>query len=392
MARKKRKSLPWKPMVATLLGAGLLAFGIGELVLMTRSDTGRIRFARNFGFVDTPNLTRLIGRQLHQALAAANVAPDSLSETPTRGGAAGMRWRAGLTPEASMLQANYAITRTLEEAGASVLSGRESRDAQGRMRVTLLVGLPHRPTHEIVLVQSPRGDQPLEQRSARIAVVLYGFGDDGAATDSFFALPQPFAVALLPAGKASSAMFRAAHRRAREVVLLVPLEPINYPQVNPGPGTLLVTMKPTRIASELDRYLDQAAPVSAVANHMGSLATQDMTVMTAIYRELKRKKLPFVHLTPAAGAVCKSLASEMGVAYDEPDAVLDSEPRANDMRALDQRWKLLLPLAHQRQQLVVWVRATPLSYRWLPRVLDHKKLPGVDLVPLSSLIKKPSPI
>jgi hypothetical protein len=39
----------------------------------------------------------------------------------------------------------------------------------------------------------------------------------------------------------------------------------------------------------------------------------------------------------------------------------------------------------------VWIRLTPLSRRWLSRALDHRRLPGIDLVPLESLIKRPPP-
>jgi polysaccharide deacetylase 2 family uncharacterized protein YibQ len=150
-------------------------------------------------------------------------------------------------------------------------------------------------------------------------------------------------------------------------------------------------MRPARIAEVVDHDLDQAAPVSAVANFMGSLATQDMTVMSAVYRTLKQHRVPFVHLMPVAGAVCKSLASEMGVAYQEPGAVLEDEPRRRDTQALDKRWKAVLQLARARGELTVWIRVTPLSRRWLAKALDRRKLTGIDLVPLESLLRRPPP-
>ena len=126
-------------------------------------------------------------------------------------------------------------------------------------------------------------------------------------------------------------------------------------------------------------------------SHMGSLATQDMTLMTAVYRELKQRRLPILHLLPAAGAVCRPLASEMGVAYDEPDATLDFEPRAKDTAAMDKRWKQILKETRDRGRMIVWVRATPTTWRWMRRALDAKRLERVDLVPLTSLLRKPGP-
>jgi polysaccharide deacetylase 2 family uncharacterized protein YibQ len=199
----------------------------------------------------------------------------------------------------------------------------------------------------------------------------------------------PFTVAVVPGTKAGERVLRHAREREREVVLHLPLEPLNYPHINPGPGTLLVSMNPRRITATVRRYLDEAGTVAAVANHMGSLATQDMTVMTAVYRELKRRHVTFLHVAPAAGAVCKSLAADMGVHYAELDAVLDGEARQTEPRALDRRWNALLKDAHARGRMVVMLRATPTTRAWLPRALALKRLDGVSLVPLASLLEQP---
>jgi polysaccharide deacetylase 2 family uncharacterized protein YibQ len=185
-------------------------------------------------------------------------------------------------------------------------------------------------------------------------------------------------------------MFRAARAAEREVVLHLPLEPIHYPQVNPGPGTILVTMSPNQVTGLVRRYLDQAGPVSAVANLMGSLATQDMTVMTAVYQELRRRRVPFLHVSPAAGAVCKSLASDLGVAYQEPDVVIDREARAARPQTLEKRWRQALNEARERGQVLVLVRATPLTLEWLPGALASRRLDGVSVVPVSALLRRPA--
>jgi uncharacterized protein len=218
--------------------------------------------------------------------------------------------------------------------------------------------------------------------------LLYGFGEDPDRAGAFFALPVPFAVAVMPGAPASGKMFRAARAKDREIVLHLPLEPIHYPQVNPGPGTVLVTMNEDHIATLLHRDFEQSGHVVAVANLMGSLATQDMAVMTAVYHDLQRRHLTFLHVQPVAGAVCKTLAGSLGVIYQEPDAVLDDEPRANKTKALDERWKALLKLARVRGHLLVMMRATPQLLAWLPGATSLKRLDGVSLVPLSAVLKR----
>jgi polysaccharide deacetylase 2 family uncharacterized protein YibQ len=288
------------------------------------------------------------------------------------------------------LQVNFAVSRRVEQIGAEVLSGHEHPGAHGEMLVTLRIGLPRRAMHELTLVQTPRGAREAEGEPAKLALVLYGFGEAPDRAPAYFALAVPFAAAVVPGAPTSARLFRAARERQREIVMHLPLEPIHYPQINPGPGTILVTMNEAHITGAVRRDFDQAGDVVAVANHMGSLATQDMAVMTVIFRELNRRRVPFLHVQPAAGAVCKPLAARLGVAYQEPDAVLDAEPRAADSRKLDERWKSVLREARARGHLVVMIRATPQLMAWLPKATSPKKLAGVNLVPLSALVHAPA--
>ena len=335
-------------------------------------------------------MTRLVGKRVAAALAQAGARGSAWASARCQARGPALSWRVVLPPDASILQFNYAVTRTLESDRLAVLSGRETWTEQGAPMLRLVVGLPKRATHELLVTRSLAGEGGVPSEPARLALVLFGFGEDAARADSFFAAPIPFSVAVVAGEKGSAASFRAAHKHGRELVLHLPLEPLNYPQVNPGPGTLLVTMKPTKVAGEVRRYLDQAQPVAAVANDLGSLATQDMTLMRAVYHELKKDDVPFVHVSPVAGAVCKPLAADMGIGYAEPDVVLDHETR-KDVRALDHAWALALARARSRGRALVWMRATPLSLRWLQGALAPKRIEGVAVVPLSALLRTAAP-
>ena len=385
MGRRKSKSKPPLRALGWIALSALALFAIGEAVRYSRSEAGQLGLAKALGLGDPARVTQLIGRRLHGALERAQVPADSISEQVLAGRDPAVVWRVGLGPEASFVQFNHALSRALGEGGAVVLSGREAWTERGAPMLRLVVGLPKRATHELQVVRSLRDPAGSAAQPARLALVLFGFGESASQADSFFAAPLPFGVAVVAGAKESRDTYRAAHRRGRELVLQLPLEPINYPQVNPGPGTLLVTMKPARVASETRRAIDQASPAVAVANHMGSLATQDMTLMRAVYRELKKDDLPFLHVAPVAGAVCRSLSSDMGVGYSEPDAVVDREARLDDRRALDRRWKEILDRARDRGSMVVWMRATPQSRRWLASALTPQRLDGVAMVPFSAI-------
>ncbi len=388
MPKRSRSPLDLPRTLLVLVAAALVLFVGGEAWLFARSGRPEVlRMRWRLG-----GREQVVGRmagEIRAGLLAAGVSPESVRVSGTAR-AGPVRWRVGLKPGASLIQANYAVSRRVEDLGGVVLSGRESPGARGATRLDLVLGLPRQPLHELEVLRPAAAPESDERPAPRLALVLYGFGDDAEAARRCFRLPVPFAVAIPPGTSGTTAEVRAAREAGREVVLHLPLEPVNYPQLDPGPGTLLVTMKPDRVTGTVRRWLEQSGPVVAVANHMGSLATQDMTLMGAVYRELRRRKLPFVHLEPAAGAVCRPLAADMGVLYEQPDAVLDGEARARDAKALDARWAAVLERARARGRAMVWVRATPLSSEWLRRATTPKRLGGVDLAPLSGVIRRPA--
>jgi len=389
MAKRKRPSALSNPRAVLVLGLTAVAlFGIGQLVLFARTERGALFFARTLGIGGETRVTQIIGREIREGLKAMNVPPDSIAETRVPESRPELRWRVGLGPGASLIQTNHAIARRVEALGAAVLSGHERTENNGTRRLTLVVGLPHHPTHELSIITPKVDEENAEREPARMAIVLYGFGEDPEHAAAAFDLPVPFAAAIVPGARWSSSMFRAARNSKREIVLMLPLEPINYPNVNPGPGTVLVTMNTARITALLRKHLDQAGDATSVGNFMGSLATQDMTVMGAVFKELKRRGLTFVHMKPVPGAVCRDLAADMGIAYDEPDVMFDPADWKGDRRRLDHEWHKVLDQARQRGRLMVWMHVSPTLIDWLPKAASAKELKGVNLVPLSAVVHR----
>ncbi len=390
MPRRSAKPRTTFATTVLLAVAALALFVAGEMLITTRTDAGRLAAARYFHLGDEASVREIVARQIRRGLDDAAVPRDSVRENSPAPGATRERWRVGLRPRTSTLQVNYAITRALESQGASVLSGREAPGPFGELIVTLVCGLPQRPMHEVVLVRPGHAADPSReaQSQGRVALVLYGLGDDLAQVEAVLSRRQPFAAAI-PAGQPwSGAAFRAARERQREAVLLLPLEPLNYPRVDPGPGVILVTMSRSKVEGLMRKYLDQSGPVAAVANLTGSLATQDQSVMSVVYRVLRERRTPFLHVAPAPGAVCRPLASQLGVAYAQPDLVLEAGAR-DGTQALDARWRQALVLARHRGSAIVMLRANDAGLAWLPSALSPKRLGNVEIVPLTALLRRP---
>jgi polysaccharide deacetylase 2 family uncharacterized protein YibQ len=388
--RRSSQKEPRGPMlIGLVVAAALLLFLAGELFAWANSDRGRVQVWRWAHMGDRATIVRLVGKRIEDGLSRAGVAREAIDVSVVEGQAPQVRWKVTLPREGSPLLVNHLVTRAVESGGAQVLSGREAVDGTGALVVTLLVGAPGRPTHELTVTRPGRREDDVREPT-RIALVLFASAEDEALLVSACARSETFAVASAATGEGKTKALRAAHASGREVVLLMPMEPENYPRNNPGPATLLVNWSAGRIEQGLRREVEVAQPLVAVANLQGSFATQDEMFMTAVYRELRRAHLPLLHMNPAPRAVCRALASKVGAAYDEPDLVIDGETRRGDAKSLDKFWNASLERLRERRHAIVMLRVNERTAPWLDRALSEKRLEGVQLVPLSTVIRRPT--
>ncbi len=132
------------------------------------------------------------------------------------------------------------------------------------------------------------------------APLTAGAGGDPDAQRARLAAGCPVPLAI--AGRGA-----ALPERRREIMLHLPMQPVDYPRTNPGSGAILVGMDAARIDSILAGDLAALPGVRGVNNHMGSAATADAETMQKLMAALKRRGLYFLD----------SLTTQQSVAYAE---------------------------------------------------------------------------
>jgi polysaccharide deacetylase 2 family uncharacterized protein YibQ len=146
----------------------------------------------------------------------------------------------------------------------------------------LLGGAPRSPP---LRLHRARAHMPEAARCRRVRPGGRVVDDLGSRRDVFDVLREirrPLTVAVLPALPLSAAIARDASRAGMEVLLGLPMEPYRFPEIDPGPGALLMSMPPGEIQRLVGSHLEAVAPAVGVVNRMGSRLTEDRPRMRAV--------------------------------------------------------------------------------------------------------------
>ena len=179
-------------------------------------------------------------------------------------------------------------------------------------------------THKIRLTYKKTGEQPYKDLP-KIAIVIDDVGNDYKLANSFMNIGLPLTLSILSSSTYAEDIAEKAKEKGFEVILHLPMEPKNYPAVNPGPDALLTKMDENQIRAVLDKNLEKIPGVAGVNNHMGSYFTEREDKMTYVLKDLKKRGLFYLDSRTTSNSVGFRLAGEMGVPAAKKSVFLDND-------------------------------------------------------------------
>lgn len=216
----------------------------------------------------------------------------------------------------------------------------------------------------------------------RIAIIIDDIGYDLPIAEKFIALHAAITLSILPNSPQQRQIVRLAREKGLDLMLHLPMEPMEYPAVNPGPGALLTAMSPDLLISQLNDDLDSVPYIKGVNNHMGSRMTASSDQMNQILSSIKKRNLFFIDSRTTADTKARSSARLFQVPYAERDVFLDN---VQEPEAIRRQFRLLLQKAAANGQALAIGHPHPLTLQILREELPEiqKK---VTIVPASSLV------
>jgi polysaccharide deacetylase 2 family uncharacterized protein YibQ len=179
-------------------------------------------------------------------------------------------------------------------------------------------------THKVDIVSDSQHVKSDDVRP-KVAIIIDDLGYDSKIASSLIQLDFPLSFSVLPCAPFTKRIAAQANKEGCELMLHLPMEPRNFPSVNPGPGALFVSMEEDEMIRILDQDLREIQGVQGVNNHMGSLFTEDESKMLIILKALKRRSLFFVDSRTTSGTVGFRLAKEIGLPTAGRSVFLDND-------------------------------------------------------------------
>ena len=236
-------------------------------------------------------------------------------------------------------------------------------------------------THRIRLIYG-RHEEESYEGLPKIALIIDDLGYDVDMAISFFQLEMPLTFSVLPIAPHTETIVQEAKRRGRELMLHLPMEPKNYPSLNPGPGALLTEMDETEIRRTLEAHLSRIEGSRGVNHHMGSRFTERNDKMGIVLRELKKRNLFYIDSRTTKETVALEMAKKMGLPSGRRHVFLDNELSPKRIRFQVER---LLGMARRSGSAIGIAHPHRETLEAL-KEYQHRLEKGVKVVPASELV------
>jgi polysaccharide deacetylase 2 family uncharacterized protein YibQ len=218
------------------------------------------------------------------------------------------------------------------------------------------------------------------------AIIIDDLGENLEAAHQLLALPYSLTFSILPHLRDSVETATEARRAGREVMLHLPMEPDADSHASPEEGEIRIGMTSFEIEHILQSDLASVPQAVGVNNHMGSRATADPRLMTALMRSLAGRHLYFVDSRTTGASVALEAARRQGLAAFYRSVFLDDTESVP--YTLGQLRQFRHVLEDQGAALAIG-HPYPTTIAALAEFLPELERDDVELAPASRLLRLP---
>lgn len=215
-----------------------------------------------------------------------------------------------------------------------------------------------------------------------VAIIIDDVGYHRVMANRLIGLGPELTLSILPGSPHADEILATARLMGMEVMIHMPMEPREYPDIDPGPGALLTGMTPAALMRRLNANLDAVPGAVGVNNHMGSRLTARYAQMYQILSVLRRRSLFFIDSGTSGESVCRGPARLLQIPFARRDVFLDHDPTADAVR---RQVRLLVRMARLHGEAVGIGHPHGVTVEVLSEMMDWLR-ETVRLVPASRIV------
>ena len=210
----------------------------------------------------------------------------------------------------------------------------------------------------------------------KVALVIGGLGLNATATrQAIEQLPPEVTLSFVPYAEGLQGWIDLARANGHEVLLEAPMEPVDYPQNDPGPYTLMAEAQGPETVKKLEWLLSRATGYFGVTNYLGSRFVGSDGAMGAFSSALKGRGLAFID----DGSAAKRGG---GLPRASADRIIDDQLSKD---SIDQQLLALEAGALQHGQALGSGFAYPVTLTQVAAWAQSVETRGYQLAPASAL-------
>lgn len=230
-------------------------------------------------------------------------------------------------------------------------------------------------------------DATLKADAPRVVIIVGGLGLSRSITEQAIAsLPAGVTFGFAPYGRDLAASVAEARANGHEVILQAPMEPIDYPQTNPGPHLLLTSADLAANTDNLHWLMSRFQGYVGIGNFLGAKFTADLKSLSPVLQEIGERGLIYLDDGSSPQSLAMTLAAQDNVPAVRADIILDASPDGIEAALVQ-----LEALARSKGLAVGVASALPESLEKIGRFARSAQADGLALVPLSAAVGKGAP-
>jgi polysaccharide deacetylase 2 family uncharacterized protein YibQ len=268
------------------------------------------------------------------------------------------------------------ISEHLEEEGAQVL---KCTGDQQNEKIDLIVGKNNKAGNRFLLVWRPV--HPAMAGVAAIIIDDFGYGYDNVVKE-FILFPKAITLSVIPGLKESQQIAREAQLAQKEVLIHMPMEPLEEKYSDEG-YTLLTGQDPGLVRLRIRRACADLPMAVGMNNHQGSKATADEELMKVALSEMKAAGKFFIDSRTNSKSVALSVARSLRLRAAENQVFLDVE---DDEGFIAEQLKKMADLAASRGKVIAIGHVRKKTLSVLKSELPTLEARGIEFVFVSQVL------